>query len=437
MVLSLALVITRSKVLSGSGIAGAVLVLTAGCREPTEIVLVISTTLSCDALETGIAIAAGVDPVRTEGAISSHFFSGTSRACGAGGELGTLVVTPGAGAAAIVVVAGVNGQDTALCTPDNHYKDCVVARRSLSFVDHVPLTVPIELTADCLNVPCDARNTCLKGTCVDAYVACGKDGCASIARGGEPAPDAGPLLDASVDATLDAGDGRETDAATGDGGDLLVPGSDVECVGSLGGPMAFRDFMATRALKYCIDRTEVTQGQYRAFLNATVLKASGCPKMSLEPDELIGSCDATTFTPGKTPDFPVVCVDHCDAVSYCAQVGKRLCEAEEWSVACQNGDDSNVLTYGGYMQGVCNDLTYGATHHPLKVASLNGCVSKATTKVFDMTGNVWEWLKDGSGAPRGGGFMTGNDSYLECRQALGPTEILTYEIGFRCCKTVP
>jgi len=52
------------------------------------------------------------------------------------------------------------------------------------------------------------------------------------------------------------------------------------------------------------------------------------------------------FDPYGMPGKPVVCVDWCDAFSYCAWVGKRLCrdgsadelpEVSEWRLACGSG----------------------------------------------------------------------------------------------------
>src|ERR1700690_177806 len=76
-------------------------------------------------------------------------------------------------------------------------------------------------------------------------------------------------------------------------------------------------------LGYCIDSTEVTQGQYKAWLDSGPYVASQS-----------GICLSTnnSFTPtttwpptAATLNLPVVGVDWCDAFRYCAAAGKRLC----------------------------------------------------------------------------------------------------------------
>ena len=109
---------------------------------------------------------------------------------------------------------------------------------------------------------------------------------------------------------------------------------------------------------YCIDQREVTQGEYFEFLYAyledpTVSskrkegapdwpKAPGCEIPRLMPD-FIGDIDCDT-----TPDafsqknmrqhHPIACVNWCNAYSYCAWAGKRLCGR----VGGSDGDASNA-----------------------------------------------------------------------------------------------
>lgn len=89
----------------------------------------------------------------------------------AGGFVGTLVVVPESGndaALSVRLVAGVR-QETSSCRAPA-YDGCIVARRSLRYRPHVRLVLPIMMTADCTNVPCDGVTTCLHGVCVDAAV---------------------------------------------------------------------------------------------------------------------------------------------------------------------------------------------------------------------------------------------------------------------------
>jgi formylglycine-generating enzyme required for sulfatase activity len=74
---------------------------------------------------------------------------------------------------------------------------------------------------------------------------------------------------------------------------------------------------------FSIDATEVTRGQYSAFLTAKQANVSGQP----------GTCSwNTSYIPTNSwppkiteYDMPVAWVDWCDAYAYCAWSGRRLC----------------------------------------------------------------------------------------------------------------
>ncbi len=80
---------------------------------------------------------------------------------------------------------------------------------------------------------------------------------------------------------------------------------------------------------FWIDRSEVSNGQYRAFMEATGYRAPlhwqvGAPP----PDEL-----------------PVVCVSYTDAARYAAWAGKRLVLGDEWEAAAR-APDGRLLPWG-------------------------------------------------------------------------------------------
>ena len=84
----------------------------------------------------------------------------------------------------------VAGRNTADCTA-NLQSGCIEARRSLGFVPHTPLFLPLELAKSCENVVCDnASDTCSAGQCVPSNIVC-SGGCSS------PGTDAG-LLDVTT-----------------------------------------------------------------------------------------------------------------------------------------------------------------------------------------------------------------------------------------------
>jgi hypothetical protein len=191
------------------------------CREATEITVVVTTDLpNCEMLP-GTTIAVG-SPASLATALPSAV-SGPCRQ----GTIGTLVVVPstsGDPEVAIRVVTGVNESPDA-CDADGYKGGCIVARRALHFIAHTPLTVPIEMRADCENVVCNspgALQTCIQGRCAPATVQ-DPSSCLGAGCGESTLVDASlPPLDSSV---------PPADASTTDGADANAPVTDGNSMG--------------------------------------------------------------------------------------------------------------------------------------------------------------------------------------------------------------
>lgn len=82
---------------------------------------------------------------------------------------------------------------------------CVKASRSISYIQHTALDLPIELDKQCVDVECSPGATCFRGRCVDDRVICALTGksCDVSDDGGAPPLDSG--VDAPIDATIDGG----------------------------------------------------------------------------------------------------------------------------------------------------------------------------------------------------------------------------------------
>jgi alpha-tubulin suppressor-like RCC1 family protein len=153
-----------------------------GCRAPTEIRVTIATDIPCAELE-GVAITVAT-PSRVDGEAPAT----VTNDCDGSGNIGSIVVLPAASDdedVAINVVAG-RGLDVSQCVapdygPHDSRTGCIVARRSLHFVSHSPLDLPIELRGVCVGEPCIPGQTCDLGSCVPAQVTdpsqCTGDGC--------------------------------------------------------------------------------------------------------------------------------------------------------------------------------------------------------------------------------------------------------------------
>jgi len=179
-----------------------------------------------------------------------------------------------------------------------------------------------------------------------------------------------------------------------------------------------------------------------------------------EPPEfqLTGSFEAkATVERGVTPSGYVSGVV---AERACANAGKRLCTEEEWVTACR-GELDRKYPYGEvYEQGVCNVFN---GKHP--AAILHGSASKGhldprlnqfayqggpllhTTgsntrcasrwgddAVFDMVGNLDEWIDDEEGVFLGGFYARNTREGCLSRISAHPRAYFDYSLGVRCCQ---
>jgi hypothetical protein len=153
-------------------------------------------------------------------------------------------------------------------------------------------------------------------------------GCGTLeavtASNGTPAAEAGADADRDADPANeepngDAGPKVLSDAGVYDGppddGGILDSG----CPSGRGPTMialAFAD-----AGSYCIDETEVTNGQYQIFINAGVDTNTQNAECSWNTNFKPNCGGANTTGPNQ----PVTCIDWCDAYAFCKWAGKRLC----------------------------------------------------------------------------------------------------------------
>lgn len=199
-------------------------VLIGACREPTSVRLLLRTNVpESSVVSVEIAVNAADDAEITA---PSAFVRG--QAWESPQTIGTLTIIPppsGEGRVTMRAVLAV-GRDPGECTVSDA-SSCVIARRSLVFVPHQTLTVPVVLYLQCEGVACSARETCnAHAMCVSYNIPGGA--CESAAGCGLPDD---PVVGESIPpgrapTAKDAGNDARTDGsasmngqATGDGGD--------------------------------------------------------------------------------------------------------------------------------------------------------------------------------------------------------------------------
>ncbi len=193
---------------------------------------------------------------------------------------------------------------------------------------------------------------------------------------------------------------------------------------------------------YYIDKTEVTQGEYKKCIDA-------------------GECDTPScnWDPTGKPNRPVVCVNWTQAGEYCAWAGKRLPTEAEWEKAAR-GTDGRKYPYGN--ETVTCD--YAVMHEGSDGCGKGGTIDVCSKSpagdspygLCDMSGNVYEWVSDwydpgyytnspasnptgpvsGSGRVLRGGSFYSHGVYLRAsyRSADNPS-YADYYLGFRCARS--
>lgn len=247
---------------------------------------------------------------------------------------------------------------------------------------------------------------------------------------------------------------------------------------------------------FWVDKTEVTNRQFRLFVEATGYKTTAeriAPGGSLvfypSSDDkdlswwkfVEGANWRQPYGPGSNIDtmdnYPVIHVSWFDAMAYASWAGKRLPTEAEWEYAARSGLVGNLFPWGNENPETEKLANVFQGEFPYGNNSKDGYIYMApvgsfpVSKVglYDMSGNVWEWCMDkyhsryysyckenGITAPRGpmqsfssenlyeelrvirGGSFLCNSSYctgyrVSARNKTSPSTSLM-NVGFRCVK---
>jgi serine/threonine protein kinase/formylglycine-generating enzyme required for sulfatase activity len=211
---------------------------------------------------------------------------------------------------------------------------------------------------------------------------------------------------------------RLIDTATGE---LVLVGEGDAILGAKGTEKS------ERVAPFYIDRTEVTNAQYRAFAQATNRAMPPAPEW-----------DRRYF---DKDEYPVVNVTWQDAAAYAAWAGKRLPTQAEWEKAAR-GYDGRTYPWGNWTQATAANLTGTDDGHRFTAPVGAFPYDESPFGAIDMAGNVSEWVNaevSGAKMVRGGNYLSEVEQVPASFAAPGPTAIdpkKTSPVGFRCAADV-
>ena len=136
--------------------------------------------------------------------------------------------------------------------------------------------------------------------------------------------------------------------------------------------------------------------------------------------------------PNKRYKMPKNNVSYYEAVKICASLGKHLCYEDQWKKACK-GKYNYRYSYGmNYKKLRCN--TAGNKDKVVESGIFYKC--RSFHGVYDLNGNLSEWVQTLDGIPKayGGNYLTEKfnstcDSYIKVDRNKR-----FFHVGFRCCK---
>lgn len=205
--------------------------------------------------------------------------------------------------------------------------------------------------------------------------------------------------------------------------------------------------------RVCVDRWEAS----------LVERVKGAAEQPWSPFVAIDGHESSLRAVSKPHVIPQGYISGEQAALACKASGKRLCSPREWEAACR-GPVSTAFPYGDTRRsGACNDDNR-AVHPVVEIGSSLGLDPKDWWRdamnnplinqlpasllrtaervectnaygVFDMVGNLHEWVDDPDGTFRGGYYMDTslNGDGCSYQTTAHNFRYHDYSTGFRCC----
>lgn len=193
------------------------------------------------------------------------------------------------------------------------------------------------------------------------------------------------------------------------------------------------------------DETPAQDSNGNAVVNSLVLVNAQGIQVRVQPFEA-SHPDATPSDTGvlehracaQAGVMPWIGATYAQAQLACTGAGLRLCTPAEWQAICA-GASNETFPYGDVYQGSqCNGLDYGAGTVLASAAASSCARSHPNGFVYDLSGNLKEWVNDGSSTGfhqvRGGSYLSPAPG-LACDFdfALSDDNLTSPTVGFRCC----
>ena len=210
--------------------------------------------------------------------------------------------------------------------------------------------------------------------------------------------------------------------------------------------------MALVADRVCVDRWE-----------ATLVERIQGAERPWSPFLAIDGNEARIRAVSRPSVVPQAYISGEQAARACRASGKRLCRADEWESACR-GSAKTTFPYGNDRRaGACND-DIRAVHPVSEIAQLLSVSREDMWRdmmnsplinqleggllptgertfctndygVYDMVGNLHEWVDDPDGTFRGGYYMDTSRNGDGCTYDTEAHDFTyhDYSTGFRCC----
>jgi hypothetical protein len=171
--------------------------------------------------------------------------------------------------------------------------------------------------------------------------------------------------------------------------------------------------------------------------------------------------ETTPVAKSRAGVVPQAYLSYYSARRACEQAGKRLCTDREWEGACRGEADTEFPYGASYRAGVCN---VGSQLHPAAIlhglassghldprlnllmiagdapvlrvtGASQACASRwGKDAIYDMVGNLDEWVEDPGGVFRGGFYARRTTKGCGAKIESHSSTYFDYSTGVRCCK---